>query len=128
MFTIEQIDHIALTVKDMQRSIAWYQEVLGLERCYQEAWGDGPPVMLCAGKTCLALFPATTAQPLPPPDQNTIAMRHFAFRTNRANFEQAQTELRRRGMQFVFQDHGISHSIYFPDPDGHEVEITTYDL
>ena len=40
----------------------------------------------------------------------------------------AQAELKRRGIQFEFQDHKISHSIYFDDPDGHHLEITTYDL
>jgi len=33
-----------------------------------------------------------------------------------------------RGIKFEFQDHEISHSIYFRDPDGHALEITTYDL
>jgi len=27
-----------------------------------------------------------------------------------------------------FQNHGIAHSIYFRDPDGHELEITTYEV
>ena len=35
-------------------------------------------------------------------------------------------ELKRRGIQFEFQDHEISHSIYFRDIDGHQLEITTY--
>jgi len=25
-------------------------------------------------------------------------------------------------------DHGIGHSIYFDDPDGHELELTTYEV
>lgn len=128
MFTLNHIDHVALTVKDMSRSIQWYQEVLGLERRYQEAWGDGPPVMLCVGMTCLALFPSQSDHPLPAPDRNTIAMRHLAFQADRANFEQAQVVLQERGIPFVFEDHGLSHSIYFQDPDGHELEITTYDV
>jgi catechol-2,3-dioxygenase len=28
----------------------------------------------------------------------------------------------------VSQDHGVSHSIYFEDPDGVELELTTYEL
>jgi hypothetical protein len=55
-------------------------------------------------------------------------MLHFAMRTNRQNFAAAQEELKRRGIQYEFQDHEISQSIYFRDPDGHELEITTYDL
>ncbi len=55
-------------------------------------------------------------------------MRHLAFRVDRGNFEKAQDELRRRGIEFRFEDHEISHSIYFFDPDGHELEITTYEI
>lgn len=25
-------------------------------------------------------------------------------------------------------DHGLSHSVYFTDPDGNRIELTTYDL
>jgi catechol-2,3-dioxygenase len=55
-------------------------------------------------------------------------MLHLAFRADRRNFLAAQEELKRRGISFEFQDHDISHSIYFNDPDGHELEITTYDV
>ena len=127
MFKIDHLDHVALAVKDVERSIAWYQEVLGLEHRHQEVWGN-VPAMLCAGPTCVALFPTATDAPNPPPDENTIAMRHLAFRVNRANFEKAQAELRHRSIDFEFQDHEISHSIYFADPDGHRLELTTYDL
>ena len=55
-------------------------------------------------------------------------MLHLAFRATRKSFLAAQEELKQRGIKFEFQDHEISHSIYFSDPDGHELEITTYDL
>lgn len=125
MFKIEQIDHIALTVKDPERSAAWYHDVLGLGRSYQDVWSE-PPVV-CAGQACIFLFPADKTEPLPLPDvRNTIAMRHFAFRVDRASFEQAQAEFRRRGIEFEFEDHQITHSIYIYDPDGYRVELNTY--
>ncbi len=127
MFRIEGIDHVALCVKDLERSRVWYQEVLGLERRYQEAWGE-VPTMLGAGNTCIALFPTTTPEPKSTPDYNTIAMRHLAFRVSRKNFEQAQAELQRRSIAFEFEDHDIAHSIYFSDPDGHRLELTTYEF
>lgn len=127
MFATEGIDHVALTVRDVGRSVAWYREVLGLERLYEEAWGDYPAVV-GAGTTCLALFPCPVDESGLPPDNATIAMRHVAFRVDRHNFEAAQAELRRRGSAFDFQDHTIAHSIYFPNLDGHRLEITTYDL
>ncbi len=65
---------------------------------------------------------------MPTPNHNTIAMRHLAFRVDRANFEQAQIDLRQRGIEFEFEDHTVSHSIYIYDPDGHRIEITTYEV
>ncbi len=127
MIKIDQIDHVALAVKDVTRSRQWYQEVLGLERRYEEAWGE-VPTMMCVGNACIALFPTKTREPMPVPDNDTIAMRLLAFRVSRKNFEQAKIELRNRGIAYEFQDHDIAHSIYFSDPDGHRLELTTYEF
>ncbi len=127
MLTIEQLDHVALTVTDLERSIEWYQSVLGLERRYQEVWPL--PVMLCAGTTCLALFPADTKTPSAAPDyHHTIALRHVAFRARRGDFAQAKARFEEQNIPYEFEDHGISHSIYVYDPDGYRVELTTYEL
>jgi catechol-2,3-dioxygenase len=61
-------------------------------------------------------------------ERGGVRILHLALRANRKNFLAAQEELKQRGIQFEFQDHEISHSIYFSDPDGHKLEITTYDL
>lgn len=84
--------------------------------------------MVCAGETCVALFPAATDTPKPPPGRDTIAMRHFALRVDRENFAAAQARFRELGIEFESADHGIAHSVYISDPDGHEVEVTTYEV
>jgi catechol-2,3-dioxygenase len=43
-------------------------------------------------------------------------------------FERARHDLHERGIAITFADHTAAHSIYFTDPDGHELEITTYDV
>lgn len=127
MFTIQGIDHVALAVRDVRRSAAWYQEVLGLERLYEDAWGDVPAVVGTGG-TSIALFPVQGDQPKGRPGRDTLAMRHLAFRVDAANFARARQALEARGIALESQHHGIAQSIYFADPDGHELEITTYDL
>ena len=122
---LEGIDHIALTVRDIRASAQWYLDVLGLERQYAEAW-DGPPLFVGKGTTGLALFPVE-GEATKAPVRNAITMLHFAFRATRQNFEAARKELEKRGIEFHFEDHGIAHSVYFPDPDGHRLEITTYE-
>jgi catechol 2,3-dioxygenase-like lactoylglutathione lyase family enzyme len=78
----------------------------------------------------IALFPVTGSDPEETPRRNedVITMRHFAFRATRANFEKAREELTALGIACEFQNHTIADSIYFHDPDGHEVEITTYEM
>ncbi len=124
---LEGIDHVALAVRDVRSSAQWYQDVLGLERLHEEAWGDYPAVVGVGG-TAIALFPVQGSAPKPRPAGDVLAMRHLAFRADAENFATAQRELTARGLEFEFQDHGIAHSIYFHDPDGHEIEITTYAL
>ncbi len=127
MFKLEGIDHVALTVRDVARSVEWYKDVLGLEQTYEDRW-DGVPAFIGIGGTWLALFPGKGSELKPPPGRDTIAMCHLAFRATSSTFEKAQEELKQRGIAFEFQDHEIAHSIYFHDPDGHEIEITTYEL
>jgi catechol 2,3-dioxygenase-like lactoylglutathione lyase family enzyme len=122
---LEGIDHVAMGVRDIERSVKWYTEVLGFERLHEGMW-DGVPTFIGKGNTGLALFPASHQTELS--SHREIRMLHLAFRANRENFLTAQRELEKRGIKFEFQDHEISHSIYFRDPDGHQLEITTYEL
>lgn len=126
MFKLNHIDHVAITVSDFERSVEWYQRTLGLERRFADEWDV--PGMVCAGPSCIAIFPADGDSPKPPPGADTISMRHFAFHVDRANFERAQAEFKDQGISFDFQDHGLVHSIYIRDPDGHRIEITTDEL
>jgi catechol 2,3-dioxygenase-like lactoylglutathione lyase family enzyme len=82
--------------------------------------------MVCAGETCLALFPPDGPVSERPSSRTRLAMRHFAFRVDRENFAAARERLDGLGISHTFEDHEICHSIYFPDPDGHRVELTTY--
>lgn len=123
---LEGLDHIAISVRDVERSVQWYLDVLGLERQHEDLW-DEVPQFVGKGATGIAIFPVREssdgAGKAPP-----VRMRHFALRADRANFLQAQRELKERGIDFEFEDHTIAHSIYFRDPDGFDLEITTYEV
>jgi len=120
---LEALDHVGLTVADVPRSVRWYQEVLGLRRAHEEAWGDFPAVLEANG-TGVALFPRDAEDPARSPDP----LRHVAFRTSRRGLDAAKAELRARGVAFEERDYGVAWSIYMPDPDGYLVEITTYEV
>jgi catechol 2,3-dioxygenase-like lactoylglutathione lyase family enzyme len=126
MFAVDRIDHVELFVRDMERSIRWYVEVLGLRELYR--W-EPAPVMIGAGGTMLALFPAdeTALPPRPADDASLLRPRVIAWRTDRSGFQAAQAHLKSLDIAFIGPvDHDISWSIYFDDPDGHALEITSY--
>jgi catechol 2,3-dioxygenase-like lactoylglutathione lyase family enzyme len=127
MFKIEGLDHIALSVRDVERSAQWYADVLGFKRQHEGMW-DGVPIFVGNGAATIALFPAREEIGSTSRDRAAVRTLHFAFRTDRENFLRAQDELKKRAIALDFQDHEISHSIYFRDPDGHQIEITTYEL
>ena len=130
MFKLEGIDHVALAVPDVERSAAWFIDVLGFERLYPGMWND-VPVFIGKGTTGIALFPRQERADSTSSSQDQrdkLDMLHLAMRADRKNFLAAQEDLKRRGIAFEFADHEISHSIYFRNPDGHRLEITTYEL
>lgn len=128
-FRLESLDHVAIAVRDVDASRRWYAEILGLERRHRETWGD-VPTMMCAGATMLALFPRPAGESEEERSRRAgrPGLRHIAFRADRANFDRARSELERRGIEIEFEDHEIAHSIYFTDPDGFALEITTYEI
>src|SRR5438128_4018893 len=141
LMQLDGIDHVALAVRDVERSAQWYIDVLGFKKRHEGMW-NGIPTFVGKGKTAIALFPAhnrdSQTAPARAGEIDPVAaatrirpvanMLHLAFRADRKNFLVAQEELKRRRIKFAFQDHEICHSIYFRDPDGHELEITTYEL
>lgn len=122
---LEALDHVGINVADVDRSMAWYRDVLGLKRTHEEDWGDFPAVMEANGSG-VALFPRDDGAP-GPPVRSSDDMSHIGFRTSRQGLERATSEVSDRGIPFHTGDYGAAWSIYFDDPDGHQIEITTYE-
>jgi catechol-2,3-dioxygenase len=119
---IDRIDHIHVLVSDRARAERWYQDVLGLQRVPElEFWmDDGGPLTLknATGTVHLALFERPNQ-----PCRSTIALAvgKDAFLAWRAHLS------RWLGRPPELQDHQVTWSMYFSDPDGNPFEITSYD-
>ena len=135
-FRVLQIDHVEFFVPDRHEAARWYQQVLGLEIVPEyEDWADTPggPLMISSdrGRTKLALF-----QGEPQASRPAAGFHRVAFRVDSGGFMQflqgleanevKNSEDRPVTVDSVV-DHQKAYSIYFTDPYGHHLEITTYD-
>ena len=122
MLALQGLDHVTVTSNDPEKSIRFYTEVLGLERGLE--W-PGEITMLRCGGSCLAIARWATGKGRGP--ASAIVVDHFAFRVTGEMFARAMTELPLKGIPVRVADHGVCNSLYLKDPDGHEVELVTYE-
>ncbi len=137
--------HVGITVKDLESSIRFYHDVLGLEFVNEPSpWLDGAElgpavgvpgaalrqVSLKLGDTTLELLeykspPSETATPLM---SNNIGASHVAFLVD--DIEATRAELEAKGIEFFSAvnvvDEGVLAGwrwVYFADPDGYPLEL-----
>ncbi len=121
----ERINHPALIAADVEETIRFYTEVLGMELVLRQPNLDDPDsehlFFDAGGDTFIAFF---GPRPGLPPNRVRAQpgvgyMMHLAFDVDEQTFEQAQDELKRRGIRFSGPvDRGYERSIYFRDPNG----------
>jgi catechol 2,3-dioxygenase-like lactoylglutathione lyase family enzyme len=135
-FHVDQIDHVELFVPDRRQAAEWYRAVLGLKIVPQyEHWADNPrgPLMISsdAGNTKLALFQGASQG-----SRETAGFHLVAFRVGAAAFRRFVDRLPGLGLTnhrnesvtaASVVDHAAAFSIYFCDPYGHRLELTTYE-
>ena len=126
-----RFDHLALPVYDAARTLQFYTEVLQLplvDAISGDDWGGKPWLMMffgTGGGQLLALCALRGAQP-PRPDGLPADVRHYAFSvSSSAEQEKWKTRLREHGIACSEEDHGTQHSLYFSDPNGIVLEVTT---
>ncbi len=134
---LAKIDHVEFFVPDRLEAAAWYERVLGLEILPgYEHWSDDPggPLMISpdGGNTKLALFTGT-----PQGERKTAGFHLVAFRVGAEGFVAFLRRLPDLGLldnhgnpvtPDRVSDHASAFSLYFSDPYGHRLELTTYDV
>ena len=120
--TLVAIDHIHVFVSDRAHAKDWYDEVLGMKPIQKlEFWADnGGPLTVsdASGNVHLALFESPAQK-----CRSTVALMVGA-----AQFVAWKSHLHEKlGHELEAEDHQVSWSMYFQDPDGNPYEITTYE-
>ena len=117
------MDHVVLMVADVERSVAWYHDVLGLPVERLDEWRRQKvlfPSLRLDATTLIDLFPAE-------PDGRNVD--HIALTVEDVDL----AELAASGAFDVvagpadlFGARGQGTGLYVRDPDGHVVELRTY--
>jgi glutathione S-transferase fosA5 len=109
------LNHLTLSVRDLERSFAFYRDVLGFRPLAQ--WRRG--AYLIAGEetwVCLALDDATRPEPVP-------EYTHVAFSVSHADFAAVVARIRAAGASEWKDNSSEGESLYFLDPNGHKLEV-----
>lgn len=125
----KEIGHLVLNVTDVERSTAFYRDVVGFQVARYRPNGTGTFLTCGVVHHNLALFKAPDGAQLRQKGQ--IGLNHFAFKVeNYKALQEAHTRLVEAGATIDhIVDHGMTRSVYFLDPDGIEMELfcDTYD-
>lgn len=118
-----RIGHVHLKVADLERALAFYHGVLGLE--IQQRWGSSA-VFLSAGgyHHHVALNTWESAGGSPPPPGATGLYHVALLYPTRAALGDALRRVLEAGIPLDgASDHGVSEAIYLRDPDQNGVEL-----
>lgn len=111
------VHHIAFRVGDLQRSLDFFVDVLGLE-----VRRDARPrsVWLGLGDAVLMLERREAGEPAVPAG----SMELVAFRVD----EERKALIRQRCIELGCFDGETEHTVYLRDPDGRRIAVSTYPL
>lgn len=136
MIDIKQMHHVAYRCNDAKETVEWYQEMLNMELLVAISEDKVPStkepdpymhVFLDAGMGNILAFFELPTKPKMGRDNNTPEwVQHIAFEvSDRDALIAAKAELEQKGLDVLgITNHGVIHSIYFFDPNGHRLELT----
>lgn len=125
---ITRLNHAVLFVRDLERSLAFYTDVLGFRRIDMTPDGfTGAAFLQAPGSTNdhdLGLFEIGSHAGPSGAGRTTVGLYHLAWEIDTlAEMKQLAASLAQHGALAGSSDHGTTKSLYGKDPDGLEFEI-----
>ena len=129
MIRISGLDHVALSVADLERSRKFYEDVLGFKVSPRENQKPGTEYFLDCGPSLIGLIQGDPHGDKHELQDGGLGGNHFSFRAHTRDFDGAVEELKSHGVTITFlKKREKSWSVYFLDPDGNKLEITSWPL
>ena len=127
------VNHIALSVGDMKRTLAFYTGTMGLRLVLDAIhafldMGDGRLLSFIRFKDAVASIANVTTSAHPGMPSAIGSMHHVALNvSDEATLEATKGRLQAAGVRvFGPIDHGFCTSIYLTGPDGEQVEVSCF--
>jgi catechol-2,3-dioxygenase len=125
---ITRLNHAVLFVKEVERSAAFYTDVLGFSRIDMTPEGfSGAAFLQAPGSTNdhdLGLFEIGAGAGPSEAGRRTVGLYHLAWEVDTlAELERLAGRLSEAGALVGASDHGTTKSLYAKDPDGLEFEV-----
>ena len=126
---IKDLGHLVLYVRDLERSVAFYRDVLGFTPISPEPPLGFPAAAFrsASGRThheLLLIEVGPDAQPQPA--GRRLGLYHFGLKVGDSDEELREALARLHEADVTVtgaSDHTVTHSLYILDPDGNEIEL-----
>ena len=118
------LGHVVFYVKDLQRALAFYRDLLGFHEAGRIF--NGAAAALTSGRTHHELLLIQVGDAPGPPPGRRRGLYHIGIKVGDSLDERrtAKRELEQAGIAIDgMSDHTVSQSLYLRDPDGNEVEL-----
>lgn len=122
---IKKLGHVVIQVRDLERSVRFYTEVLNF-RVSDDATVGGVFLTAIGDHHTIGLFPSD-GENAEMPSKGAVRLHHFAFQVETLEelFE-IRSYLKERGVPIVWEGRramGAHTSVEFLDPDGYHLEL-----
>lgn len=127
MIKIQGIDHVAFNVRDLDKTVKFYTEVIGLKITSREPSKPGVEYFLDCGNSLLGIIQAKDLDHNHPFAHEGLGANHFSFRIHSNDFEPMIAHLEKNGVKIEYaKKRPKSWSLYFYDVDGNKLEATAW--
>jgi glyoxylase I family protein len=124
--TARGVHHMALICSDVERTIQFYQGILGfplIELMENRDYPNSSHLFFDIGNNNLLAFFDFPGLGLGPIMETIGSVQHIAISVAPEEFEPLKAKLEANNIPYIGPDRGAVDSLYFKDPDGIQIEL-----
>ncbi len=117
MIVIEDVDHIGITVSNLDQAIDFYSDLFDFE--VVERMSNSPQAFIKIGDIIIGLYEQEGYK------NQDDTRNHISFYVDEEDFDDAVEEIQERDIPIVFGPENLrkGQSVVFLDPDGNQIEL-----